>query len=149
MANSLMRFDPLWDLARFDPFRSSIDDIFGDFPMFSRLRGVESTQMIRIDVSETDKTYLVKAEIPGVKKEDIKVAIDGNKVSISAETKDEKEINNENVMYRERKYGQQSRSFSLPQEIDDQDSEAKYEDGVLQLTLPKKTGSATKYVAIQ
>jgi HSP20 family protein len=149
MANSLMRFDPLWDLARFDPFRSSIDDIFGDFPIFSRLRGLESTQMIRIDVSETDKNYVVKAEIPGVKKEDIKVAIEGSKVSISAETKEEKDINNESMMYRERKYGLQSRSFSLPQEVDEQVSQAKYEDGVLQLTLPKKSGTATKYVAIQ
>jgi HSP20 family protein len=149
MANSLMRFDPLWDLARFDPFRSSIDDIFGDFPLFSRLHGVESTQMIRIDVSETDKNYIVKAEIPGAKKEDIKVAVDGNKVSISAEMKEEKEINNENTMYRERRLGQQSRSFSLPQEVDDQISQAKYEDGVLQLTLPKKSATATKYVAIQ
>src|ERR1700758_4972523 len=111
MANSLIRFDPILDMARFDPFRSNIEDIFGEFPFFSRLRGVELPATIRIDVAENEKNYVVKAEMPGVKKEDIKVSIDGNQVSIYAETKQENDINNETVMYRERKYGQLSRSF--------------------------------------
>jgi HSP20 family protein len=149
MASNLMRFDPFVDVARLDPFRSGIEDFFRDFSMFPTMRGMESGSRIRMDVSETEQEYTVKADIPGVQKEDIKVAIDGNQVSVSAEIKDEKETNTSGVIRSERYYGQQSRSFTLPQEVDDTKAQAKYENGVLYLTLPKKAGTGGKQLTIQ
>lgn len=147
MAN-IMRFDPFGDIARLDPFRN-IDDLLKDFRLTPTLRGVESEPRIRMDVSETDQAYLVKAEIPGVQKDDIKVAIEGNQVSITAEVKKEEEKKSGSMIRSERYYGQQYRSFTLPQEVDDTKAEAKYQDGMLELTLPKKPGTGGKQLAIK
>lgn len=148
MAGGLMRFDPFGDIARTDPFRN-MDDFLREFSMMPSLRGMEAEPRIRMDISETDQAYMVKADIPGVKKEDIKISIEGNRVSISAEIKEEKEEKtNENMMRRERYYGQQYRSFSLPQDVDDTKAEAKYQDGVLSLSLPKKAGAASKQLTV-
>ncbi|WP_136416478.1 Hsp20/alpha crystallin family protein [Herbaspirillum sp. ST 5-3] len=148
MAN-LTRFDPFSDMMRFDPFRN-MDDFFKEFSMMPSLRGMEAEPRIRMDVSETEQAYQIKADIPGVKKEDIKVAIDGNVVSIRAETKEEKEEKMEgNMVRKERHYGEQYRSFTLPQDVDESKVEAKYQDGVLSLMLPKKAGGTTKQITIQ
>jgi HSP20 family protein len=91
----------------------------------------------------------VHAEIPGVKKEDIHVTIDGSQVSISAETRQEKEIKEgEKVLRSERYYGKVSRSFSLASEIDEAAAQAKYSDGVLELSLPKKTAASSRKLTI-
>lgn len=147
MAN-MMRFDPFGDIARFEPFRN-MEEFFKDFRMTPAWRGLEAEPRIRMDVSETDQAYMVKAEIPGVKKDDIKVAIEGNQVSLSAEVREEKDQKSENMIRSERYYGQQYRSFSLPQEVDDTKAEAKYHDGILELTLPKKPGTGRKQLSIQ
>jgi HSP20 family protein len=153
MAQNLMRFDPFGDLMRADPFRS-IDDVFREFAMLPGLRSSSAFEpsRIRMDVTENDKNYEVKAEIPGVKKEDIKVAIDRNQVTISAEVKEEKEEGQKSgsgMVRNERYYGQMYRSFMLPQEVDDAAAEAKYENGVLTLSLPKKAeGGGAKQLAV-
>jgi HSP20 family protein len=104
---------------------------------------------IKMDVSEDDKAYTVRAEIPGVKKDDIKVAVEGNQVSISAEVKKEKEEKEgKKVIRSERYYGKVYRSFSLAQEVDQNAAKAKYSDGVLELTLPKKPGTAGKEISV-
>ena len=148
MANSLMRFDPFTEIGRFDPFRN-IDELLGDFPMMLPRRGIAAMPRFRMDVAEDDKNFLVKADIPGVNKDDIKVEIDGNQVTLSVEIKEEKEASGAGMLCRERQYGQQYRSFTLPQEVDDTKAQAKYENGVLQLTLPKKAGTSRKQLAIQ
>jgi HSP20 family protein len=106
---------------------------------------------MRIDVSEKDDSYIVKADIPGVKKEDINVRIDGNVVQIDAETRQEKESreNGGKVLRSERYYGTISRTFSLAQDVDDQKAKARYTDGVLNLELPKKASTASRKLAIQ
>lgn len=106
---------------------------------------------MRVDISETEQAYLVQAEIPGVSKGDIKVSIDGNRVSISAERKNEREMRDAGgkVVRSEREYGQQYRSFVLPQEVDDAGAQARYQDGVLLLDLPKKEGTGGRQLAIQ
>ena len=147
MAN-LMRYDPFNEIARLDPFRD-IEDLMRDFGRMPAWRGAEAVPPVRIDVAETDQAYVLKAEIPGVKKEDIKVAIDGNRVTLTAEIKRESETTQQNMLRSERFYGQQSRSFTLPQEVDDAQAVAKYNDGILELTLPKKPGSAPKQLQIQ
>jgi len=87
--------------------------------------------------------------MPGVKKEDIGVAIDGNEVTITGEVKSEKEEKKgETVIRSERYYGKIARSFTLPQEIDEARAEAKYTDGVLNLTLPVKAKATTRKVAV-
>ena len=145
MAN-ITRYDPFTDIARFDPFRN-FDDLFKGFLVRPVLREMEPD--IRMDVSEDDKAYTVRAEIPGVKKEDIKVAVEGNQVSISAELKKEKEEKEgKKVVRSERYYGKVSRSFSLDHEVDQNAAKAKYTDGVLELTLPKKPGTAGKEISV-
>jgi HSP20 family protein len=106
---------------------------------------------MRVDVSEKDNAYEVKADIPGVKKEDINVRIDGNVVQIDAEVNREKETkgNGGKVLRSERYWGNISRTFSLAQDVDDSKVVAKYADGVLTLELPKKASTASKKIAIQ
>lgn len=145
MAN-LTRYDPFGDLTRFEPFRN-FDDIFKGFMVRPVLHELEPE--IKMDVSEDDKAYTVRAEIPGVKKDDIKVAVEGNQVSISAEVKKEKEEKEgKKVIRSERYYGKVYRSFSLDHDVDQDAVKAKYSDGMLELTLPKKPGTAGKEIAI-
>lgn len=138
------------NITRFDPF-NDMDDLFkGLFvrPMRLDTSGVERVQM-KIDVTRKDDTYTVKAEMPGIGKDDIHVSIDGNQVSISGEVKKEKEEKKgEDVIRSERYYGNVSRTFTLPQEVDEAKVTAKYADGVLNLTLPAKAKSAGRKITI-
>ena len=148
MAGNLTRFDPYREMARLDPFRN-FDDLMREFALAPTMRGMGPEPRIRLDVTETDGDYLVKADIPGVKKEDIKISIDGNAVTISAKSDEEHVQREGNMMCSERYYGEQYRSFTLPTDVDDAKAEAKYQDGVLQLTLPKKEGAGTKQISVQ
>ena len=144
---NLTRFDPFRSFVGFDPFRS-MDELFY-LPRAPFFRAVPTEPEMKMDLSEDDKTFYLKAEIPGVKKEDIHIAIDGNEVSISAEMKKEREEGKgETVLRSERYYGRWSRSFSLGHAVDESKAEAKYTDGVLILTLPKKDGIAVREVAV-
>jgi HSP20 family protein len=106
---------------------------------------------MRVDVAELDNAYEVKADIPGVKKEDINVRIDGNVVQIDAEVKRESESKDKagKVLRSERYYGNITRSFSLADDVDEARAEAKYADGVLTLKLPKKATAAARKVTVQ
>lgn len=106
---------------------------------------------MRVDLSEKDNAYEVKADIPGVKKEDINVRIDGNVVQIDAEINHEKQTkgNGDRLLCSERHWGSVSRTFSLAHDIDDSKVQAKYANGVLTLELPKKNGAAAKKVTVQ
>jgi HSP20 family protein len=105
---------------------------------------------VKVDVTESNGAYIVAADLPGVKKEDIQVAIDGAQVTLSAEVKREKDVaEGERVLHSERVYGKVSRSFTLPQELDEAKAEAKFRDGVLELTLPKKAAAARRAITIQ
>lgn len=136
------------NLTRYDPF-GDMDDLFKGF-MLRPVRFEQQVPQIKMDVKENDGAFVVRAEIPGVKKEDIKVDVDGDMVSISAEAKEEKEQKEGGRVIRsERYYGSMSRSFSLGQDVDDKAAKAKYTDGVLELTLPKKPGSRETKIAVQ
>ena len=105
---------------------------------------------MKVDVAENGGAYTVTAELPGVKKDDIQVTIDGAEVTLTAEVKREKEVTqDERVLHTERVFGKVTRSFTLPQEVDEAKAEAKFRDGVLELTLPKKAAAARKQVTIQ
>lgn len=147
MAN-ITRYDP-FSLARLDPF-GDIDDFFKGF--FVRPVAFEGKpeMQIKLDLKEDDKVYTVHADIPGVKKEDIQVSIEGNRVSISAETRTEKEEKEgEKVLRSERYVGKVSRMFTLAQDVDEEKAQARYTDGVLELTLPKKAASTVRKLAVQ
>ncbi len=129
-----------------------LDDFMPEFfRRFARpFAGIESaTGDIRIDVTEADKDYSVRAELPGVKKEDIRISVDGNFVSISAEVRKEEEKKSGRALVRESYYGNVSRGFSLAHEIDSKGVVAKMEDGVLKLTLPKREGSGARSITVQ
>ena len=140
------------NISRYDPFGDVFDDLLKGF--FVRPMAYEGQPAapgrIKIDVSEKDGAYVVHAEIPGVKKEDIQVNIDGDQVSISAEARAENEVKEEErVLHRERYYGKVARAFRLGTDIDQSGASAKYADGVLQLVLPKKSAVAAKRLSIQ
>jgi HSP20 family protein len=102
-----------------------------------------------VDVSRTEDTYILKAELPGIPKDRISVSIDGNEVTISGEvTKEREDRKGEEVVRSERYYGRVSRSFTLPHDIDEGKADAKYKDGVLELTLPKKNRSTSRQLEI-
>lgn len=114
-----------------------------------RTEGPDRAPQIRLDVNEGDESYTVKADIPGVRKEDIDVRIDGNQVTISAEVKEDKEEKkNGRVLRSERRYGYASRSFMLGSDVDDANARASYDNGVLQLLLPKKARSGGSKVQV-
>jgi HSP20 family protein len=142
--SNLRVFDPLFN----DTFDSAMRRFFA--PTTFETSDMPALKM-RVDVSESDGSYKVKADIPGVKKEDINVRIDGNVVQIDAETKHEKEEkgNGDKLLRSERYFGAVSRTFSLAEDIDEDKVEAKYADGVLSLTLPKKAAVASKKITVQ
>jgi HSP20 family protein len=140
------------NITRSYPFDEAFDQLLRGF--FVRPVNFEGTTaapvQFRVDVSETEGAYTVRAEIPGVKKEDIHIAIDGDQLAISAEVKNEKEAKDgERVLRTERYYGKVYRAFQLGQALDENAAAAKYVDGVLELTLPKKAATSAKRIAIQ
>jgi HSP20 family protein len=138
-------------ITRYNPFDEAFDDLFRGF--FVRPVSYEApagAAQFRVDVSEDEKAYTLRAEIPGVKKEDIHVTIDGDTVAISAEVKNEKEVKNgERVLRSERYYGKVYRAFTLGQAVEEAGTQAKYANGVLELTLPKKAAVQAKRITIQ
>jgi HSP20 family protein len=139
-------------IQRFDPFNELVDDLFKGFlvrPVSYDGRG-EALPRMKVDVAEKNGAYTVTAELPGVKKDDIQVTIDGAQVTLAAEVRREREASqDERVLHTERVFGKTSRSFTLPQEVDEAKAEAKFRDGVLELTLPKKQAAARKQISIQ
>lgn len=137
------------NLQRFDPFQE-LDDILRGV-VFRPMRMAQTPQIesIRIDATEDDKAYRITADIPGMRKEDIKVSIDDNEVTITAESSsDKEEKEGERVVLRERAYGAMSRTLTLPQAVDDDSAQARYENGVLTLMLPKRDMPAARKIAI-
>ncbi|MBI4984535.1 MAG: Hsp20/alpha crystallin family protein [Rhodocyclales bacterium] len=134
-------------ITRYDP----LDDFFRGFFVRPVDFGTPAeAPAVKIDVKEQDKAYVVHAEMPGIKKEDIHISIDGAMVSIAAERKHEKEVKEgERVLRVERSFGKVSRSFQLGQDIDEAAASAKFTDGVLELTLPKKVAVQSKRLLIQ
>jgi len=104
---------------------------------------------IKVDVIETGAAYVVQAEIPGVKKDDIQVTVEGNQVTIAADVKRASAKDDERVLRSERYAGSVHRSFVLPVDIDEASSSARYEDGVLELTLAKRAESQARKLTIQ
>ena len=136
-----------------DQLGRMVENMFQDFlaPLAQAGRWAgEGLAMPRLDVSEHEKAFEVQAELPGVKKEDVKVSIDGQRVTIEGECQQANEQREgEQLVYSERSTRRYQRSFTLPSEVDDAGAEAKLENGILMLTLPKKQGAAARRLTIQ
>jgi HSP20 family protein len=139
------------NITRFNPFDDALDDLFrGFFVRPLSFEGPAGAAQFRVDVSENENAYTLRAEIPGVKKNDINITIDGDTVAIGAEVKNEKDVKNgDRVLRSERYHGKVYRAFTLGQAVDETAASAKYSDGVLELTLPKKAAVQAKRITIQ
>ena len=142
------------NVARFSPFDDAFDHLLRGFVVRPAAQDANATVAtavrFRADIIESDKAYTVHAELPGVKKEDIQIAIDGDQLAISAETRAEKEAKEgERVLRTERYSGKYHRAFALDVAVDEDAIAARYADGVLELTLPKKATAAAKRITIQ
>jgi HSP20 family protein len=137
------------NITRSNPFEELFSEFGKGFWVKPYAFPAETDIKMKIDVSEDDKAYNVKADIPGVKKEDIQVDVNDDVVSLRAEVKQEKEEKKgEKVVHSERAYGVVTRSFTLPSAVDSQAAKAEYRDGVLNLVLPKKSNGSAKRVAV-
>jgi HSP20 family protein len=137
-----------------DQFGRMVESMFGDYfspfatgtPRWS----AEGAISPRLDVTETEKSYEVLAELPGVKKDDVKVSIDHDRITIEGECREASERReSENVVYSERSARKFMRSFLLPTEVDESTAQARLDSGILSLTLPKKVGSEARRLTIQ
>ena len=142
------------NVTRYSPIGDIFDDLFKGFVVrpvsYDTTAAAAELRQFRIDVSEQNGEYKVRADLPGVKKEDINISVDGDVVSISAETRNEKEVKEgERIVHSERYIGRYSRSFRLSREVDEAGAQAKYADGVLELVLPKKAAPASTRISVQ
>lgn len=146
--SNLSIFEPrLFEPALTEP----LDTMFRRMMSPLRMELENGNAEMRVDISEADGHYKVKANLPGVKKEDVSVRVDGNIVQIDAEIKKEKDTKDTagKVLRSERYHGYMSRAFTVAQDVDDSKAVCKLEDGVLTLDLPKKATSSSKRLAIQ
>jgi len=141
------------NITRYDPFNDLVDDIFKGFlvrPVAYEGGRSEGLPRVKVDVAEQNGAYKVTAELPGVKKDDIQITIDGDTVAVGAEVRNEKDVKNgDRVLRSERYYGKVYRAFTLGQAVEEGSVQAKYADGVLELTLPKKQAAPRKQITIQ
>lgn len=149
------RWDPFRDVRRFDPF-AGLEDVFRAGLLrepgpraLAREEEYEREPEMRTDVTEDEQTYYAQVEIPGVRKSDIDVAVEGARVTITVETGREPLRSGEEALYTERYVGKTGRIFALPEEIDSERSTAVYEDGLLSLTLPKKREGTSRRLSIR
>ena len=143
------------DIARWDPFadllslKDDFDRIFREFMGFYPAETLREGWLPPVDIKETPENILVSVEVPGMKKEDIKVVLNGNQLTISGERKMEKEEKNETYHRIERSYGKFQRAITLPVELDESKVKASYEQGVLTITLPKAERAKPKEIKVE
>lgn len=133
--------------------RSDLDNFFDEFSSLinDSWHVPESRQfrVPRIDISEKEDKYLLDAELPGVKQDDLEVQLDNNVLTIKGKTEEISENKDKNYFMRERYYGSFKRSITLPSNIDQEKIEAKFEDGILHMQLPKKDGGYSKKIEVK
>ena len=138
-------WEPFRDLVS---MRADMDRLFSSF--FGRLpEDTDGFWSPALDIEENNGNLIVKAEIPGMKKDDIKVSVHNNVLSITGERKQEKETKNKTIHRIERSYGRFSRAITLPSEVDEDKVKASYKDGVLNITLPKPESMKPKQIEVE
>ncbi|HEV7930608.1 MAG TPA: Hsp20 family protein, partial [Nitrosospira sp.] len=148
MVRNITRFNPGSATASPGVF-PDIANILGSFPLAPVLRDLEEAPRMKVDIEETDQAYILRADVPGADREDITVTVDGNTVTIVADVVQEKVRMAAGLILSERLFGEEQRVFTLPVEIDESRAEARIENGVLLLKLPKQTGIVGKKLDIR
>jgi HSP20 family protein len=146
----------MMDLIKWDPRRSLTKSFFDDFfdtfdtPSRGRRNWLDGGLLApAVDLIDKEDTLLAKVELPGVDKKDVKLSITDNNLTIQGEMKKDEETKKENYYYRERAYGNYSRTISLPSEIDKDNIKAKFKNGILEITMPKKSEVKPKEISIE
>ncbi|SEA53695.1 heat shock protein Hsp20 [Desulfuromusa kysingii] len=143
----LAKWDPFREMeSMLDPYSRSLD---WPFRGGRDLNMKGSDWVPRADISETDENFNVKVEVPGIKREDVKISLENHVLNISGENKQEKEEKGKKFHRVERYYGQFNRSFSLPENVDEEKIEAAFNDGLLTLTIPKTEVQKPKAIEIK
>ena len=145
---AIVKWDPFRDMVT---LRDRMDRLFDD--SLARLRGAEDDMSLSnwspsVDVYETTENIVIKAEVPGVKKEDISVEVKDNTLYLKGERKFEKDVKEENYHRMERSYGSFRRVFSLPATVEQDQVKASFKDGVLEIMLPKAEKAKPKKIAV-
>jgi len=149
---AIERWRPRWGITPWRPFREleewerRFDDLFGQ-PLW-RLPVEERGWMPALDVFEKEDRFVVKAELPGMKEDDIDVSVVGDTLSIKGEKKTETEVKDEDYYRCERSYGSFYRSIPIPSNVDANKIEASFEDGILEVALPKSAKVKPKKIAV-
>lgn len=134
MMSLIRSFDPFSEMAE---LRATMDRLLNETRNLPATSG-DTFSMLPLDVSENDDAFLIKASLPGVNPDDIDISLTDNVLTIKAELKEEKEIEEAKYHLRERRFGVFSRAITLPTAVDNKKVDAVYKDGVLTLTVPKK-----------
>jgi HSP20 family protein len=142
----ITRWDPFGDLAG---MRQALDRFFGDEPWGWRSTPTRQAAGFPLDLYETNEDVVVEAALPGVKADDIDISVTGQLLTIKGETKDEHEEKAQNFYRHERSHGTFVRQVSLPSDVDSQRADARFEDGVLRLRLPKSEAMKPKTIRVQ
>lgn len=147
MAN-LTPFNPFRDVIRGSPLQR-MEEFLREMRPALAFGEMPDMPAVRCDVKETDQAYMIRAEMPGVRKEDIKVDVNAHRVTISAQTqREEEQKEGEKVVRSEIYRGEMYRSFTLDHDVDESKAEAKYNEGILELTLPKRADRAAHKLEI-
>ncbi len=146
---ALVRWDPFRDLIS---FKERMDRLFED--ALGRSRGVDESLAPgswspAVDIYETGENIVMKAEIPGINRKNITLEVKENTLTLKGERKFEKEVKEENYHRIERSYGSFQRSFTLPSNIERDKVEAKFQDGILEVTLPKVETAKPKQIKVE
>ncbi|MEO5813375.1 MAG: Hsp20/alpha crystallin family protein [Rhodanobacter sp.] len=146
---NIARWNPVKTVSSFDPV-ATFEDMFRGLRSHPLWNEMEPTPLMRLDVTEDEKSFLVRAEMPGISKNDIEISVEGNQVAISAEVKREtgKKDADRMHLHTERYYGKIYRAFTLPNDLDSTQADARYENGVLTLTLPKKPNGTSRKLTV-
>jgi HSP20 family protein len=145
---SIVRWNPF---AQVEDLRREMDQIFGDF--FGRtpstMATTEAIWSPLVDIHETQDSFLLMAEVPGVKQEDIQVIVEGDTLVLKGDRKRETEVKEDEYHRIERSYGHFERSILLPSVVDPERVKATYRDGVLEIQLPKKEEAKPKAIKVE
>ena len=144
----LVRFNPTRELANFRHPMNFFDDIFGEFFKGER-KDLNRGWNPKVDIFEEADHIIMKAELPGVEKDNIVIDVNGRVLTLKGERSSDNEVKEGNYYRRERSYGKFERSFTLPAETDSEKIKAEYRDGVLKLNIPKPESSKPKHITVQ